>query len=170
MHSVRMLSAYYASPTLAAMRAGLAATHHDGSTSAEPLLQPTFIHALSAQLDGLFTALHFDTQLGRHAPSGGAAGGGAGGAVGGPMADVAAGVTEGQRRILFGAFLALHGILPHNHVGGSSAAGAELLPFILATLVKRAGEGGAPGDTRGLHAAALRIAALGASESPWARR
>ena len=148
------------------MRAGLTASNHDGSASSEPLLQPTFIQALTAHLDSLFTALDFDAQLGRHTADAGAGSGG------GAPPDAAAGVTDGQRSILYGAFLSHHGILPHNHVGGSSAAGAELLPFILATLVSRAGEGGAPagGDTRGLHAAALRVAALGARENPWTKR
>ena len=46
-HSVRMLSAYYASPTLASMRAGLLppGLSHDGYTPTEPLLQPTRIRS-----------------------------------------------------------------------------------------------------------------------------
>lgn len=159
-HSVRMLSAYYASPTLASMRekGGAAAETSDGGTQqSAPLLQPAFIHALASQLDELFASLHFDAQLGRH--SGGA-----------PASHApSTHVSDGQRRILYGAFLAFHGILPSNQMGVSAAAGAELLPFILATLMQHQGGEHALGDTRGLHATALRIAALGLSESPWAR-
>ena len=174
-HSVRMLSAYYASPTLASMRAGLLppGLSHDGYTPSEPLLQPTFIHSLTSQLDALFSSLSFDAQLGRHGPSGPATRLGAGAHAAGVTHNGTT-ISEGQRRILYGAFLALHGILPANHIipaGHTSAAGAELLPFILATLVARGGDANATaGDTRGLHAAALRIAALGASDSPWAQR
>ena len=138
----------------------------------EPLLQPTFIHSLTSQLDALFSSLSFDAQLGRHGPSGGATRLGAAAHSAGATHNGTT-ISEGQRRILYGAFLALHGILPANHIipaSHTSAAGAELLPFILATLVARGGDANATaGDTRGLHAAALRIAALGASDSPWAQ-
>jgi len=162
-HSVRLLAAYYASPTLAAMRAGLLAAGEsdDGSASSAPLLQPTFIHSITSHLDASFTALNFDAQLGRQ--------GGGGGAHPAPLQSGAS-VSDGQRHILYGAFLALHGILPAHHTGVSTAAGAEMLPFIMATLVARGGGADASGDMRGLHATALRIAAVGASESPWAPR
>ena len=181
-HSVRMLSAYYASPTLAGMRTGLleaaAASSSDVDPAAtEPLLQPTFIHSLCAQLDALFSSLSFDAQLGRRGSAGGGragAGGAQGSAVGaqagalssgtaglGQAAATCALVGEGQRRILYGAFLAHHGIRPSSHLPASGAAGAELLPFIMAQLMANGGAA-AGGDPRGLHATALRIATLGA--------
>ena len=85
----------------------------------------------------------------------------------------AGGISDGQKRILYGAFLAFHGIL-FSHVGSSSTTGAELLPLVVATLATRASAeisgDFSGGDTRGLHATALRIAALGANESPWGER
>ena len=171
-HSVRMLSAYYASPTLTAMRPGLlgSAALDSASGTNEPLLQPTFIHSLTAQLDTLFSLLQFDTQLGRQL----AEGGGTAAAVASATAlTVTRGISDGQKRILYGAFLAFHGIL-FSHVGSSSTTGAELLPLVVATLATRASAeisgDFSGGDTRGLHATALRIAALGANESPWGER
>ena len=89
------------------------------------------------------------------------------GAAGLGQSAASAHVGEGQRRILYGAFLSHHGIRPNSQLAASGAAGAELLPFILATLSAN-GNPAAGGDPRGLHATALRVAALGASDSPWA--
>ena len=166
-HSVRVLAAYHSSPTQSIMRAsssteaGGAADGEaaDDPSASEPLLQPTFVHSLLTQLDTLFSALGFDHQLCRRD-------GDAGGAST-PMNDLAASISDEQRKILYGAFLCYHGILPSHQITASGAADAELLPFIMASLTQRAGEPDAIGDPKGLHATALRIAALGASANPW---
>ena len=162
-HSVRLLSTYYASPTFDAMRAGL---ESEGGSSAEPQLQPTFIHLLCERLDALFSSLRFDAKLTLSAPVGATP----------PTAAADDGhnplLCDEQRRILYGAFLAFHGISPSSKLAASTAAGAELLPFIaahLATLAGPAAAGGTAGSQAGLHAMALRYAALGAEPSPWAQ-
>ena len=65
---------------------------------------------------------------------------------------------------LYADFLTYHAIPPSYLVAPTAAASAELLPFIAASL---AASGLPMGGERGLHATALRIAALGATPSPW---
>jgi len=153
-HSVRVLAAYYASPALSRMHAGFLT----GGAASEPLLQPTFVHSLCAQLDMLFSSLAFDAQMGRRTAAVAAA------FQDGASLEASGGTRlfETQRRILFGAFLAHNGIRTSNCIAVSSAAGGELLPFMLATVMSAK-----DGDPRGTHATALRIAALGASNGPW---
>ena len=163
-HSLRLLSAYYSSPTLAALQSvcGNDGHAHNGEmaapmTCAEPLLQPTFLHSLWAQLDALFTSLGFDRQLSRHVADPAAAAG----------ATALASMSAEQLQVLYAAFLTFHAIPPAHLVAPTSAASAELLPFIAASL---AASGATGGGERGLHATALRIAALGAASSPWTAR
>ena len=164
-HSLRLISAYYASQMFSVLLqerpfSADRETEVAGTTAAaEPLVQPTFFRSLSAQLDQLFSSMRFDHQLANHlasmpdAPHGAAA-----------HVELS-GTSAEQVRIMYAAFLTFHGIPDMRLVTPTPDASAELLPFIANSLAVANPLCSNDGSER--HSTTLRVASQSACVSPW---
>lgn len=163
LHSARLLAAYYSSggPARIARAADGdgAAPPAEAETAVGPPLQPAFVQSLLSTLDASFSSFGFDSMLAAPAADPAAKAAAGAGAAGGLCAE--------QLRVLYGGFLAFHGVPVPRTLPPSAPMGAEFLPFLLAHLTAQ-GEPYAAGGQRGLHAVALRMAAVGAAPTPWA--